>query len=471
MGGRDSSMTAEKKFLNPPSLQIIETLSAFAEESATDTADHDEGTAIIQEALAQLHEADIADLIESLSKHHRQIVWSLLDKAVLGEVLLEVGNNLCRDLIELTPTDTIVSLLKNMDTSDAAGLLRELPKSDAAKFIRLANLINNQEIRASLSFKEDTVGVLMDFQPVIANELDTVGDILVSLRQMKSLPSHCDKLFIVDDWERLAGVLPLNRLVLNEPEVRVKDIMKANNLHTFTADVDLNTASGAFERYNLISAPVIDEEHKIIGRITIDEIFDYFHEAQNTDLLTSAGISDKEDLFATLGERFSNRWRWLFVNLIAAILISRIIGFFESSIQHVVALAALMPVVAGMSGNMGNQTATLIIRALAMQQVKASNWRAIMQGEIKLSLLNGLLWGGLVGGVAYVLYARPDLSVVVVMAMVICSFLGALTGFFVPIIMQRLGRDPALGATVVISVVTDSLGFLFFLGMGTIFLI
>ncbi len=456
--------------LDSPISRITDVLADLDDDEITAEA-IESNHKIIQSSLVLLHEADVADLLESLSKSKRQIIWPLIDISVIGQVLLEVGNNLCEDLIELTPTDTMVTMLKTMDPDHVASLMRELPKSDAARFIRLANLSSNSEIRASLSFKDNTVGSLMDFQPVIASELESVGKIVERLQKNHTLPSQCDKLFIVDDWERLAGILPLKRLLLNESNVIAKDIMITENIHTFTTDVNIDIAVGAFERYDLISAPVIDEKHKVIGRIIISEVFDHVHEEQNADLLTSAGITDKEDLFASVGERFRNRWWWLFINLIAAILISRIIGLFEASIEQLVALAVLMPIVAGMCGNIGNQTATLIIRALALQQIKPNNWVDIIKNEAKLSIVNGLLWGGLVGIFAYFLYQRLDLSIVLLAAMTLCALCGAIAGFFVPITMQRLGRDPALGTTVVISVVTDSLGFLFFLGMATLFLL
>lgn len=216
---------------------------------------------------------------------------------------------------------------------------------------------------------------------------------------------------------------------------------------------------------------MLTDTHQIVGRLTIDEILDHLQKNRELGLLNSAGVTEEEDLFASLPRRFTNRWRWLLVNLVAAFFISRVVGLFESTIVNVVALASLMPIVAGMSGNVGNQTATLTVRALALEQIDRTNWRAVVWGEIALSLINGLVWGGLVGCFAYLLYERLDLALVLVVAMIFSFFAAAVTGFFFPLLMKRIGKDPALGASVVLTSVVDTLGFFVFLSLGAIFLL
>ena len=423
------------------------------------------------DALAQMHKADIADLLERVPQAERALLWADLPLVQISGVLPEVSENLCETLVELTPTETMVSVLHDMDADEIGWLMRELPKNDAARLMRLANLVDNTEVRASLSFASDSVGALMDYQPTLVREKDTVNDIRLRLQEMGELPSHCDKLFVVDDWERLVGVMPLKRLLLNTPTVTAAEIMISQNLHTFLPDDDAEEAAGAFERYNLISAPVLNAKYKVIGRITIDEIFEHVHSQRDIGLLNSAGVLEEEDLFASLWHRFGNRWRWLFVNLIAVFLISRVVGLFEGAIVQLVALASLMPIVAGMSGNVGNQTATLTVRALALDKINNENWKIIMRNEAMLALVNGVVWGTLTGIFIFALYQRLDLVVVLVSAMTFCFFAGAITGVFVPVLMQKIGRDPAVGTTVVISAVTDTLGFFVFLGMGALFLL
>ena len=282
--------------------------------------------------------------------------------------------------------------------------LRGLPIGE----MRLAS--DDAEVRASLSFDENTVGALMDFRPVLARD-ENVGDLLVRLQQMGELPSHCDKLFVVDAWERLVGVLPLKRLLLNPPQTSVQQIAVSDNVYLFRPGDDIEKAAGAFERYDLISAPVVDDSGRVVGRATIDDIVEHMHESRERGLLSSAGIREEEDLFAPLPRRFMNRWQWICINLVAALLISRVVGVFEGAIAQLAALASLMPVVANMSGNIGNQTATLTIRALALDKINALNWREIMRGEFALSLINGQM-GRLTGLVVYLIYGRGDLAFV-----------------------------------------------------------
>ena len=454
-----------------PSL-IEEWLRERAEsEESPDPALWQERLARAAELLSDMHEADIADLLERLPDNDRATVLALMPQSKLGAVLAEVSAYLCDNLVALTPADTMVAALTQMQSDDVAALLRELRKPTAARLMRLAGLADNREVRASLAFDANTVGALMDYQPVLADEAETAADIIARLRRAAALPPHCDKLFIVDDWERLTGVLPLKYLLQNPPDARIADIMVSDHLHTFTPDDSIEEAADAFEKYNLITAPVLDDDHKVIGRIAIDDLFDEMRESRNRDLLTTAGVREDEDLFAPLLRRFGNRWRWLFINLVAAFVISRVVGLFEGAIEQIVALAALMPIVAGMSGNIGNQTATLTIRALALGHISRNNWRPLLISEVFLSLINGAVWGAFAGAFAYFLYQRVDLAVVLLVSMTLCFLAGALTGFAVPLFMQRLKRDPALGATVVVSAVTDTFGFFVFLGMSAFLLL
>ncbi len=425
----------------------------------------------IGELVDLMHEADIADTLESIPLPQRLVVWGCAAEDSQAEILLELSDKARLPLLTQTPEATLANLFKLMSADDIAGMLRDLRPAESARLLRLAGISSNAQLRASLAFGDDTVGALMDFDTVIMNESDTIGDILAKLQIMGELPSHCDKLFIVDSRDRLAGVLPLKRLLLNPPTAITRDIMVGHNLHFFRSEDDVEKVAGAFERYDIISAPVLDDANKIAGRITVDEILNHLQQNHSLGLLNSAGIAEEEDLFASLPRRFANRWRWLFVNLLAVFVISLAVGLFEDTIMRVVALAALMPIVAGMSGNVGNQTATLTVRALALEQINSLNWRTIIRGEVMLSILNGLVWGTLVGGFAYLVYGRIDLSLVLMLSMMVCFLAAAVTGFFFPLLMKKIGKDPALGASVVLTSVVDTLGFLVFLGLGALFLL
>ena len=422
------------------------------------------------EILRPAHPADLADLLESLPPEERTMAWRAISEEVRGKTLLEAGE--AREtLMAALPEEELAAAFADLSGDDVADILRDMPTEFRARLIRLAGMGDNPELRASLAFDEDSVGGLMDFQPILARESETVSQMRGRLRALGELPSHCDKLFVVDGRERFSGVLPLKRLLLHAPEKTAAEIMVAEHLRSFRPGDAAETAAGAFERYDLISAPVLDSAGRVVGRVTIDEIVDHIHANRERRLLSSAGVDDEEDLFAPLGRRFANRWRWLFVNMLAAFAISRVIGLFEESIASLVALASLMPIVASMSGGVGNQTATLTVRAIALGQINALNWGRVLRGEATLALGNGVLWGGMVGGFGYALYGRMDLALVLLFSMTACFLAAAVSGFGVPMLMRRLGQDPALGATVVLTAAVDMLAFLVFLGLGALFLV
>ena len=229
-------------------------------------------------------------------------------------------------------------------------------------------------------------------------------------------------------------------------------------------------ASKAFERYDLVTAPVVDENNKLVGRLTVDTVMDYIREEAESDMLSMAGLREEEDLFSSVWKSVQNRWTWLAVNLVTALIASRVIGLFEGSIEKTVALAALMPIVAGIGGNSGNQTTTMIVRGLALGQIASHNMQALLKKELGVSLLNGLIWGGVLGLIAFALYQNSTLSLVMTAAMTINLLLAAVMGVIIPLMMTRLGRDPAVGSSVLITAMTDSGGFFIFLGLAAIFL-
>jgi magnesium transporter len=287
---------------------------------------------------------------------------------------------------------------------------------------------------------------------------------------MDELPDHTDQLFVVDRDETTKGVLPINRLIVTDPEVMVASVMNADFI-SFSPDDKAQKAAQAFERYDLVSAPVVDQRNRLAGRVTVDKVVDFIREESEAELLGKAGLREEEDIFASVWKSAKNRWLWLAVNLCTAFFASRVIGVFEGTIEKLVALATLMPIVAGIAGNSGNQTTTLIIRALALGQVTPENARRMILKELAISLLNGLVWGGVAGLFAWWLYHSVALGVVMMNAMLLNLLVGALVGILVPMAMQRLGRDPAIGSSVLLTFTTDSMGFFIFLGLATVFLL
>jgi magnesium transporter len=275
---------------------------------------------------------------------------------------------------------------------------------------------------------------------------------------------------VVDRAEHLKGVLPLARLIVGDLDKTVAEVMVTDAI-TLYPDDRAQDAAQAFERYDLVSAPVVDESGKLVGRVTVDKMVDYIRARTEAELLSKGGLHEEEDIFSSVWASVKNRWRWLAINLVTAFIASRVIGVFEGSIEKLVALAALMPIVAGIGGNSGNQTTTMIVRAYALGQIRIDQAKKLFNKEIGVALCNGLLWGGILGLIAWWLYRSVALGLVMTAAMTLNLMLAATMGVFIPLAMVRFGRDPALGSSVMITACTDSGGFFIFLGLATVFLL
>jgi len=294
--------------------------------------------------------------------------------------------------------------------------------------------------------------------------------VLRYLRRFDELPTQTDQVFVVDRDEKLLGVLPLNRLIVTDPDMLVENLMQPPTVKLLQHE-KADVAASAFERYGLISAPVVDTNDRLVGRVTVDEVLDFVRQRGAEERLAQGGLREEEDVFASVWKSFQNRWAWLAINLVTAFIASRVIGVFENSIQKLVALAALMPIVAGIGGNSGNQTITMIVRAVALNQVTREHARKLIEKELTVALVNGLIWGGVMGFIAMLLYKQISLGLVMVLAMTLNLLLAALMGVLIPMTMIKLGRDPAVGSSVLITAVTDSGGFFIFLGLATLFLV
>jgi magnesium transporter len=310
----------------------------------------------------------------------------------------------------------------------------------------------------------------MDFDMISIRDDVTVEVVLRYLRRLDEMPDHTDQLFVVDRAGRLEGLLPVNTLLVTDPGTAVDTVMR-REFTRFQPDEKAQDAAQAFERYDLVSAPVAGSDGRLIGRVTVNAVMDYIRRETDSDMLSAGGLREEEDLFASVWKSVRNRWTWLAVNLVTAFIASRVIGVFEESIARLVALAALMPIVAGISGNSGNQTITMIVRALALGQISGAGARKLFAKEIGVSALNGLIWGSVVGLFAFLIYHNWQLGVVMTGAMVLSLLLAGVMGVTVPLLMQKLGRDPALGSSVMITAITDSGGFFIFLGLATVFLV
>jgi len=360
--------------------------------------------------------------------------------------------------------------VKELDGDDVADLVECLPPAVVEKIQRELTPEEREQLRAAMSYPEDSVGGRMDFEFVRVREDVTLEVVLRYLRRFDELPQHTDQVFVVDRNGMLTGSLSIEQVLLNEPDTEVSAVMHRDIL-SLDVDDDVGDAAQAFERYDLISAPVVDTHHKLIGRLTIDEVVDVIREESETDALNQAGLQEEEDLFGSVWQSARNRWLWLAVNLVTAFLASRVIGLFDETIERIVALATLMPIVAGLAGNSGNQTITMIVRALAMGQLSTAQAGHLLKKEIGVALVNGVIWGSVMGLISWALYGSVGIGLVMVAAMTLNLLLAATVGVLIPVTMEKFGKDPALGSSVLITAVTDSGGFLIFLGLATLFLL
>jgi magnesium transporter len=431
---------------------------------------HKQNVTELQRKLEALHPADVAFILEALPLGDRLDVWHLVKADRDGEILLEVSDAVRATLIADMDPEELVAATEQLDTDEIADLAPDLPEEVIEDVFQSLSMEEREQLRAAMSYPEESVGALMDFEMVTIREDVSLEVVLRYLRRLDELPDHTDQLFVVDRGDILKGVLPVGRVLVNDPDKLVAEVMLPDTVR-FRPGQMADEAAQAFERYELVSAPVVDDRGELVGRVTVAAVMDYIREESDSDMLALAGLREGEDIFSSVWISAKNRWTWLAVNLVTAFIASRVIGIFEGSIEKLVALAALMPIVAGIGGNSGNQTITMLVRAMALGQIHSANARKLLAKELAISLLNGVVWGTIFGFFATLLYHSLPLGIVMMAAMTLNLMVAALFGVFIPILLHRMGRDPAVGSSVLITALTDSGGFFIFLGLATLFLI
>jgi magnesium transporter len=431
---------------------------------------HKQHVVELQKRLDSLHPADIAYILEALPLTQRLRVWDLVKADRDGEILLEVSEPVRETLIAHMEPEELVAAAETLDTDELADLAPDLPEDVMDDVFKALPVEEREQLRAAMSYREDAVGALMDFDLVTVRDDVTLEVVLRYLRRLDDLPDHTDQLFVVNRSEVLMGALPINKLLVTDPELLVSQVMKPDLLALHDND-EAQEAAQAFERYDLVSAPVTDANGRLVGRVTVDAVLDFIQERAEAERLNLGGLREEEDIFSSVWASARNRWTWLAINLVTAFVASRVISVFEGTIEKLVALAALMPIVAGIGGNSGNQTITMLVRSLALGQINPANAKKMLIKEIIISLLNGLVWGGIIGGFAMLLYNSVALGLVMTAAMTLNLLVAATFGVLVPIVMVKFGRDPAVGSSVLITAITDSGGFFIFLGLATLFLL
>src|SRR5712691_8892240 len=399
---------------------------------------HRQNVAELRGKLGSMHPADIAYVLESLPLEERLVVWNLVKADRDGEILLEASDAVRETLIRSMDSQELVAAAEQLEADEIADLAPDLPDEVIHDVFQALPIEEREQLRSAMSYPEDAVGALMDFDVVSVREDTGIETVTRYLRRFDALPHHTDQLFVVDRDERLKGVLPLAKLIVSELEHNVGKVM-VSDVVTLQSGDRAQEAAKAFERYDLVSAPVVDEQGKLVGRVTVDKVVDFIRSKSESELLTQAGLREEEDVFSSVWASVKNRWSWLAINLVTAFFASRVIGAFEHSIE--------------------------------LGQLQREHAKKLLAKELGVSLLNGLIWGSALGLIAYWLYQKVSLGLVMTAAMTLNLVLSAIAGVLIPLTMMRLGRDPALGSSVLITAITDSGGFFIFLGLATLFLV
>ncbi|WP_437760106.1 magnesium transporter [Sorangium sp. So ce1389] len=453
--------------------RVIETLTHKQESKNKELVEslvHRQNLALLQRKLRDLHPADLAHIIEVLPQADRLVVWAELEPYRAAQVLLEASRSVRDSLVEATERRRLVEVLGQLDPDELAYVRESIDPDIVAEVYHSLDAREQSLFRSTVAYPEESVGRLMSPELVWVRDTWDIGGALEEVRRRAELPPRTETLFVVDARHVLRGALSLKDLLLRPPSASVSAVM-STDVVSFTPHDHASDAAKAFERYDLIAAPVVDERGKLVGRLTVDVVMDFLQRQAQGEALRRAGLSGEEDYFAPVWTSAKNRWLWLFVNLLTAFMASRVIGLFESTIQDLVALAALMPIVASVGGNTGNQTVALMIRGLALDRITRANTRHLLQKELFVSLMNGAVWGTVVGLVAAVLYGSVPLGLVMAAAILLNLVVAAMVGCAVPLVLHRLGRDPAQGASVLLTFSTDSMGFFIFLGLARAFLV
>ena len=426
--------------------------------------------ALLEPRIRELHAADLAYVLAGLPPEQRALLWPLVQESVAGEVLLELADPLREALLGAMSFEAQVRVMQALDTDELAELAPVLAPGVVEKIRQGLTIEEREQLRAAMSYSPDSVGARMDFEMVTIRDDVTLEVVLRYLRRFDALPDHTDQIFVVDRKDVLKGVLSIGALLVHEPEQKVSEVMRNDPFTLQAIDLAIDAAQ-AFQRYDLVSAPVIDEAGRLIGRLTVSEAVDVIREDIDSEVLAQAGLREEEDIFSPVWASARNRWLWLGVNLGTAFFASSVIGVFEGVIERVVALAALMPIVAGIAGNSGNQTMTLFIRSLALGQVTPDTVRRLFLKELSIALLNGAVWGSIAGVFAWLLYLgsaqAPLLGLTMMLAIVLNLLIASIIALAVPLTLRQMGRDPALGSSVLLTFTTDSMGFFIFLGLAT----
>ncbi len=420
--------------------------------------------------LEDIHPAEIAHLLESLPADQRSQLWEHLPRENDGEVLTNLNDEVRATLIDQMEPEQLVAATESLETDDLADILPEMPHDVIQELLDTMEQQERDRLRSVLSYDEDTAGGLMNTDTITVRADLQLDVVLRYLRRRGQIPEATDNLYVVDRQGHYLGYLPLTVLLTSDPDATVEEVM-VHDEDAIPADMPEREVASRFEHRDLISAPVVDVNGILLGRITIDDVVDVIRDDAEHSMMSMAGMNEEEDMFAPVFISARRRAVWLGMSLLSALLAASVISAFQGTIQELVALAVLMPIVASMGGIAGSQTLTLVIRGIAVGQISGSNARRLLMKEIWVSLINGVVWAVVLGGIAWFWFDNMKLGIVIGVAIILNLIFAATAGALIPLFLRRMGADPALGGSVMLITITDVMGFFAFLGLATLFLL
>lgn len=422
----------------------------------------------VRQMLNALPAAGIAHLLESTPPRVRSGLWQIIEKDVEGEVLQYLNEDIQADILKNLNAEQVVALTEGLEADDLADILQQLPQQITAEVLQSMDDQDRLRLEQILSYPEDTAGGLMNTDTITVRPRHTLDVVLRYLRRHDTIPEMTDNILVVNRHDEFVGLLPLRKLLVSDPSITVREIM-VTDVEAIPVDMDAIQVAQLFEQNDWVSAPVVDREGRLLGRITIDDIVDVIRYAAEHDLMSMAGLDEEDDTFAPVFKTARRRALWLGVNLMTAITASIVIFLFQDTVDRIVYLAILMPIVANMGGVAGNQTLTLVIRSMALGHITAANSRWLLLRELGVAAINGLIWATVMSIIAFLWYRDIKLSYIIAAAMLINLLTAALAGAYLPLFLKRIKVDPALAGSVALTTVTDSVGFFAFLGLATLF--
>ncbi|RLA07486.1 MAG: magnesium transporter [Gammaproteobacteria bacterium] len=423
----------------------------------------------VRQLLQALYPEEIADILESLPLPQRKLLWKMVRSEFEGDILVEVTDEVRDSLLEDMSVKEIIDATKNLAEDDIADFIQSLPEQILNQVLQSMDQENRQRIERVLSYPEDSAGGIMDLDTISIRSDVNCDVVLRFLRKRGEIPKYTNILAVVNHFGKFQGTLSIRKLLTADGNTNVVDIMR-DNVKTITADKSALDAARLFERLDLVSLIVVDDKNQVIGRITVDDAMDVLADEAEHSLKGAAGLSEEDDIFLPAFKSSKRRAVWLGINLITAFIASWVIGQFQDVLQQLISLAVLMPIVASMGGIAGSQTLTLVIRGQALGQINKSNARWILTKEIAVSIINGILWASVIGFISWWWFSQFNIGFIIATAIIINLFIASLSGVFIPIILKKLKIDAALAGGVILTTITDVMGFLSFLGLASIYL-